>query len=83
MAKMKIMGGGATCKCTPSSVVWLIIGVIVMAVGLWSLVKGVQMQWAAQGAFSSMLAFWYALGFLVLSIGKIVKCKACSVCFSN
>ena len=31
MARMKVMGGGATCKCTPGGYVWLVIGVIVLA----------------------------------------------------
>lgn len=80
MARMKVVGGGATCKCTPGGFVWLIIGVIVLAIGFWALIKGVQMQWNAGGLFSWMIVFWYALGFLVLCIGKMVKMKGCSGC---
>jgi len=82
MAKMQVMGGGAVCKCTPGSVVWLIIGVIVIALGIWSFVKGLMIQWS--GSMDWMrIAFWYALGLLVMVIGKIVKCKACPACFSK
>lgn len=71
--------GGMTCKCTPAGFLWLIIGVIVLAFGLWSLVKGLMMQW--QGSMDWLrIAFWYALGFLILCIGKIIKMKGCASC---
>ncbi len=80
MAKMKVMGGGMTCKCTPGGFVWLIIGVIVLALGFWAVVKGLQMQWEMRSMFNWMIAFWYALGFLVICIGKMIKMKGCSGC---
>lgn len=79
MAKMKVMGGGATCKCTPGGFVWLVIGVIVLALGVWAFVKGFMMQWS--GSMDWMrIAFWYALGLLVACIGKMIKLKGCSSC---
>jgi hypothetical protein len=82
MAKMKIMGGGPSCTCTPGSFVWLVIGVIIVALGIWAGVKGLMMQWG--GSMDWMrIAFWYALGLLVICIGKVVKCKACPSCFTK
>lgn len=79
MAKMKVMGSGPTCKCTPGGFVWLIIGVIVLALGVWSFVKGLMIQWS--GSMDWMrIAFWYALGLLVICIGKMIKMKGCSGC---
>jgi len=79
MAKMKVISGGMTCKCTPGGFAWLILGVIVLALGFWALIKGLMMQWG--GSMDWMrIAFWYALGFLVLCIGKMVKMKGCSGC---
>ena len=78
--KLKVTGSGNTCKCTPGSLIWLIIGVIVVALGLWSLIKGLALQWTG-GAELTKVVFWYALGILVLSIGKIFKRKACASCF--
>lgn len=69
----------SVCKCTAGSFVWLVIGVIVMALGIWSVVKGLHMQWA--GSLDWMkVSFWYALGLLVLCIGRMIKCKGASSC---
>lgn len=79
---MKVMGSGPTCKCTPGSFVWLVLGVIVLALGFWAVIKGLMMQWG--GSVDWMrIAFWYALGFLVICFGKVLKCKACPTCFSK
>ena len=80
MAKMKIMGSGATCKCTPGGFVWLIIGVIVIGLGAFSFVKGLMQQWGDPQANWMHVVFWYALGLLVVCIGKMVKMKGCSSC---
>ncbi len=69
----------AVCKCTPAGFVWLVIGVIVMALGVWSFVKGLQMQWSGSIDWIKV-SFWYALGILVLCIGRIIKRKGCSTC---
>lgn len=82
MAKMMKMGSGEKCTCTPGSFVWMILGVIVIALGVWSFVKGLMMQW--NGSVDWMrIAFWYGLGLLVIGIGKMVKCKACPHCTSK
>lgn len=83
MAKMmKVMGGGPTCTCSPKSFVWLVIGVIVIALGFWAVIKGLMMQWG--GSMDWMrIAMWYAIGLLVMCIGKGFKCKACPACFSK
>ena len=78
---MKVTGAGPTCKCTPAGLVWLVIGVVVVALGLWAIIKAIQMQWGAGGAFSWNLIFWYSLGLIVLLVGKMLKCKACPACF--
>jgi hypothetical protein len=57
----------------------MVIGVIVMALGVWSFVKGLGLQWSA-GADWIKVSFWYALGLLVFCIGKIIKMKGCSGC---
>ncbi len=81
MAKMmKVMGGGPTCKCTPGGLVWLVLGVIVLALGFWAVIKGLMLQWS--GSMDWMrIAFWYAVGFLVICVGKVLKCKACPMCW--
>lgn len=79
MAKMMKMGDGEKCTCGPGSFVWLILGVIIIALGVWAFIKGLMMQWS--GSMDWMrIAFWYALGLLVAGIGKMVKCKACYHC---
>jgi len=81
MAKMKVIGGGATCKCTPGGFVWLVLGVIVMALGVWAFVKGLMLQWNPGTTLDWMrIAFWYALGLLVACIGRMIKWKGCSSC---
>lgn len=83
MAKMMKMGDGEKCTCGPGSFVWLILGVIIIALGVWAFVKGLMMQWGVGGAPSAdwmRIGFWYALGLLVAGIGKMVKCKACFHC---
>lgn len=80
MARMKVISGGATCKCTPGGYAWLVIGVIVMALGLWSVLKGVQAQWEMRSMFDWWVITWYAVGLLVLWIGKTLKCKGCGSC---
>ena len=80
MAKAKrVTGAGPTCKCTPGGFVWLVIGVIILALGFYALVKGIWMQWN-QGADWLQAGIWYAIGFLVMCIGKVVKMKGCAGC---
>jgi hypothetical protein len=67
------------CKCTAGSFVWLVIGVIIMALGIWAFVKGLQMQWSGSLDWIKV-AMWYAIGLLVLKIGKMVKCKGIASC---
>ncbi len=79
MAKMMKMGSGEKCTCGPGSFVWLILGVIIVALGIWTFIKGLMMQWGGSTDWMR-IAFWYALGLLVAKIGKMVKCKACYHC---
>lgn len=80
MAKArKVTMAEPTCKCTPGGFVWLVIGVIIFALGFYSVVKGLMMQWTA-GADWLNAGIWYAIGFLVICIGKVVKMKGCSGC---
>ncbi len=62
------------CTCTPASFIWVIVASVIMGVGLWLLVGGLQGQWG--GASWSSVLLWYALGFIVMGIGKMVKKKA-------
>lgn len=75
MAKMI----GATCKCTPAGIAWLIVGVIVLALGFLAFIKGLMIQWGGSTDWMS-ITFWYALGFLVMCIGKMIKMKGCTSC---
>lgn len=67
------------CTCGPANFLWLIIAVIVMGVGLWLLVNGLQGQWSGVDTWQITLT-WYAVGFLVLGIGKMFKHKSCGGC---
>ncbi len=78
MAK-KVAASGAVCKCSPGGFVWMVIGVIVMALGVWAFVKGLQMQWSGSLDWIKV-SFWYALGILVLCIGKMIKIKGVTKC---
>ncbi|MEM4240321.1 MAG: hypothetical protein QXM31_03695 [Candidatus Woesearchaeota archaeon] len=69
----------AICKCTPGGFVWMVIGVIVMALGVWAFVNGLRMQWSGSLEWIKV-SFWYALGLLVVCIGKMIKIKGCSSC---
>ena len=67
------MAKSGKCECN-----WfmMILGVVVMAVGLWLVVKAFFMQ----GQPSSdmwMTMIYYAIGILVLCVGKIFKHKGC------
>ena len=81
MVKAKVIsGGGPSCKCTPGSLLWLVIGVIIVALGIWAAVKGFVLQF--NGSMDWMrIVFWYALGLLVMCVGRVFKCKACASCF--
>lgn len=80
MAKKKVVKAGPGCSCSPASFIWLIIGVIILALGFFALVKGINMQWVG-GADWLNAGIWYAIGFLVLCIGKCVKARGCKTCF--
>ncbi|MEM2916493.1 MAG: hypothetical protein QXT19_04010 [Candidatus Woesearchaeota archaeon] len=69
----------AVCKCTPGGFVWMVIGVIVMALGVWAFVKGLGMQWSGSLDWIKV-SFWYALGILVFCIGRMIKLKGCTNC---
>ena len=75
MAKMM---GGDKCTCTPANFLWMVIAAIVMGVGLWLLIGGLQGQW--QGGTWQTVLTWYALGFLVMGIGKMFKHKSSGMC---
>jgi len=83
MAKMMMSksDSGMKCTCGPASFIWMILAVVVMGVGLWFLVGGLQSQWTG-GSWQSVVV-WYAIGFLVLGIGKMLKWKSCAHCASK
>ncbi|MBI4150561.1 hypothetical protein HY492_00375 [Candidatus Woesearchaeota archaeon] len=67
------------CTCGPANFLWMVIAVIVMGVGLWFLVGGIRAQWADAGTWQ-MILVWYALGFLLIGMGKMFKHKSCGNC---
>lgn len=79
MAKKAKAMPAAKCSCTPANFIWVIIAVLIMGIGLWFLVGGVQGQWSGDQTWQVAI-IWYALGFLILGIGKMFKWKACSRC---
>ena len=78
MAK-KVMMGGATCNCGPANFIWMIIAAVVLAVGLYVLVMALQTQWSGGTPFVNVAA-WYALGFIIVTFGKMAKMKAMCSC---
>ncbi len=75
----KIIRRGKTCSCGPVSFLWMLIAAAVYAVGTYVLVMAVQTQWLGVGDFVSV-APWYAVGFVILLVGKITKWKAVEGC---
>ena len=76
--KRKVVATGMKCECTPGSLGWVILSVIVAGLGLFSIVKGVSLQWVG-GALLNTVG-WYALGFFLCGLSKVLKCKACGTC---
>ena len=72
MAKMK-------CECSLSNILWLVVASLVLGAGLMLLVNSVWMQWMSPG-LNPVTVLWYAATVLVLSVGCILKHKACSGC---
>ena len=70
---------GPVCKCGPANFLWMIIAVIIMGVGLWLLVGGIQAQWNGAATWQMTLV-WYSLGLLVYGIGKMFKKRSCTGC---
>ena len=67
---------GNKCECGPANFLWLIIAVIVMGIGIWFVIGGVNAQWNGAAEWQ-MILVWYSLGLLILSIGKMFKRKSC------
>jgi hypothetical protein len=57
----------------------MIIGVIVMGIGLWFLIGGLQVQWTGSASWQLAIS-WYAIGFLIMALGKMAKHKGCGYC---
>ena len=64
------MSKSETCGCTcgPGGLVWMVLGVIACALGLFALVNGVLLQW--NGGNWLNVAIWYAAGLFVVGLGK-------------
>jgi hypothetical protein len=77
----KVVSKGHTCNCGPGNVAWMLLAVIVLAVGFWVLIQGLQLQWG--GAYWLTAMIWYAVGFLVLWLGKMAKWKCMNSCGSH
>ncbi|MDO8556670.1 MAG: hypothetical protein Q7R96_05875 [Nanoarchaeota archaeon] len=75
MAKM--MGKSEpTCTCNLGL---MVVGLIVMALGLWFTVKGIMTQWNGLDTWW-MTAVWYIIGIFGLCLGKMLKWKAIGSC---
>ena len=69
------MAKDAKCTCNP---VMMVVGVIVMAVGVFLFVKGFIAQ--TQNYALWMTLAYYAAGILIWAVGKIFKHKSCGMC---
>lgn len=75
MAKME-----EKCECS----IWkLVVGVALLAVGVFAFVTGLAMQWKTPivGSVSwNPTVLWYFGGLLLAAFGKIMKMQACGCC---
>lgn len=65
----------AKCSCNPG---WLILAVILFAIGLYGVVGGFVAQNA--GATATTVLPWYFIGILLIVFGKLAKWKSCGMC---
>jgi len=72
------MAKGMKCSCAPADFLKMIVAVVIIAVGLYTLIMGIQMQWAGGKWMNAIL--WDALGLLIIHIGKVFKCSSGSSC---
>lgn len=66
------------CSCNLG---WFVLGVVVLAFGLFALVRGLQAQWTS--AEWLLPVAWYAGGALLVCVGKMLKWKGCGGCASH
>ncbi len=75
MAKSRSRPSGKKCSCNPG---WLIVAVILLAIGLYGVVGGFIAQNA--GFSVSTVLPWYFVGILLLVFGKMCKWKSHGAC---
>lgn len=73
------MKKGPACTCGPSTLLWLVVAAVVMAIGFYVAVMTVKAQWMGMATFVQS-AVWYALAFIILAFGKMAKWKAATGC---
>lgn len=73
------MAKGMKCECGPTNIVWLLVACGVLGAGVMLLINSVWLQWMSPG-LNPMIWLWYVGSVLVLSVGCILKHKACSGC---
>jgi len=66
------------CTCMPRNLVWFVIQAIVYALGAIGIDVGLQAIWV--GGFSYPALIWTAGGFLIYTIGKLLKTKTHAGC---
>lgn len=66
------------CNC---NLLYMVLGVVVLALGIFLFVNGLMMQWA--GGDWLMTVVWYAVGLLVMCVGKMLKWKGCGSCTAH
>ena len=60
-------------KCT-CNLGYVIVALVLMAIGLWALVQAVYMQWNNMAPMTTLLG-WYFGAVVVLGIAKMLKVK--------
>lgn len=68
----------AKCNC---NLLYMVLGALVLGLGVFLFVKGLLLQWNNMGGW--MPVVWYAVGILVMCVGKVLKLKGCGSCSAH
>ncbi len=66
-------------QCGPKCIVLGLIAAAFAAGGLWMIVAAIMKQWAGMMPWTNIF-LWYFGGFILFSIGKMMKMKCCNFC---
>ncbi len=78
-ARMSAPVQGGKCEC---NLVWLVVGWVLGALGLWALVGGFAAQFgsSAPTAVNVTVLGWYFAGLVLVGLAKMAKWKSCGSC---